>query len=171
MATSDREPDGAGQLTKRLLVELSHGIEQAVLAAPPRRSTVVVTLFQRRRYYEQERSSYLRLAAAGAHVVVAFADDVHDVPDALHPVELVPGETLSGEWAVIAVGPRSCAYLVARDLHSGGPEAGRRFDGRWGCSREAAQAELARLRRMLGDRLDRMSRAVVDTLAPAPVDA
>lgn len=155
--------------SKRLLVHLSHSIERAVMSGPREDPTVVVALFQQLRFFDREREVYARMAQAGMHVVVAFADGgVHDVPDGVHLVVLDPDEPLASEWSVVALGPGAGAFLVATDQYARDPrergEAGRVFLGRWGYARAQAGTELARLRFALGDRLPASVRRTVDEL-------
>lgn len=155
--------------SKRLLVHLSHSIERAVMSGPRDDPTVVVALFQQLRFFDREREVYARMAQAGMHVVVAFADGgVHDVPDGVHLVVLDPDEPLASEWSVVALGPGAGAFLVATDQYARDPrergEAGRVFLGRWGYARAQAGTELARLRFALGDRLPASVRRTVDEL-------
>ncbi|MFG1633971.1 DICT sensory domain-containing protein [Pseudonocardia alni] len=155
--------------SKRLLVHLSHSIERAVMSGPREDPTVVVALFQQLRFFDREREVYARMAQAGMHVVVAFADGgVHDVPDGVHLVVLDPDEPLASEWSVVALGRGAGAFLVATDQYARDPrergEAGRVFLGRWGYARAQAGTELARLRFALGDRLPTSVRRTVDEL-------
>ncbi|GAA4902817.1 diguanylate cyclase/two-component system sensory protein [Actinomycetospora succinea] len=163
-------PDRPTTASKRSLVAVSHAIEAAVLAGPVVSPTVVVALFQHQAYFAREYAVYERIAAAGAVVVLAFADgEHHDVPPGCQLVVLDPAEPLADEWTVIAVGPEAGAYLVATDAHSIDPteytlEAGREFVGRWGWSRVQAANELARMRSALGPRLDTAVGYTVDGL-------
>ncbi|WP_084681773.1 DICT sensory domain-containing protein [Actinomycetospora chiangmaiensis] len=163
-------PDVPAPATKRSLVAVSHAIESAVLQSRVDHPTVVVALFQHLAYFDRERAVYERLAAAGVHVIVAFADgEEHDTGASLHTVVLDAGDPLVEEWSVVAVGPDAGAFLVATDSGEIDPaeqnlEAGRWFDARWGYSRVQAANELARLRIALGDRLDPDVVQVVDEL-------
>ena len=140
---------------KRILVEISHTIEQFALAAPADEPLVVVAMFQRLSYYGREAAVYEEIAARGALTVVGFAEDI--------PPQLAPGvrhalvaghDPLALEWSVTVLGPRGGATLVAIDLESVGPdsrslEEGRLFRGRWSFRRADAYHELLRLRSVL----------------------
>ncbi|MEJ2866507.1 DICT sensory domain-containing protein [Actinomycetospora sp. OC33-EN08] len=169
------------RLSKRLLVDVSHAVEKAVMASSVEPPTVVVSLFQRLAHFDRERAVYERMAEAGVTVVVGFvAGEGHAPPEGVTVVELDPAEPLGDEWTVVALGPRAGAFLVATDQHTYDPaeravEPGRIFDGRWGFSRAQAATELARLRFALGSRLaPDVVRTVDDLLAstmPAGGDA
>lgn len=156
--------------SKRLLVALSHTIEKAVMSGPIDDPTVVVAMFQTLAFFDREREVYERMAAAGVHVVVGFVSgEEHEPPEGVTAVLLEPGEPLSDEWTVVAVGPEAGAFLVATDQHRFDPEerdyeASRQFVGRWGYARTTAASELARLRFALGDRIGGETRRVIDGL-------
>jgi len=168
--TAGWSPDRPATVSKRTLVTASHAIEHAILSGPIREPTVVVALFQRLAYFEREYNAYARMAAAGVVVVIAFADgEAHQVPPGCQLVVLDPTEPLVDEWSVVAVAPEAGGYLVATDLHRTDPlehsaEAGREFTGRWGYSRVQAANELARMRAVLGPRLDPTVAATIDRL-------
>jgi DICT domain-containing protein len=169
------------RLSKRLLVDVSHAVEKAVMAGSVEPPTVVVALFQQLPYFDRERAVYEAMAAAGVTAVVGFvAGEAHEAPTGVPVVELDPAEALADEWTVVALGPRAGAFLVATDQHSYDPadpavEPSRVFDGRWGFSRAQAANELARLRFALGTRLaPEVLRTIDDLLArsmPAGGDA
>ncbi|WP_345655158.1 DICT sensory domain-containing protein [Pseudonocardia tropica] len=154
--------------TKPILVAMSHAIERFALAVEPEDPLVVVALFQRLSYFEREVEVYRRIAARAALTVVGVTEDF---PPGLAPgvshVRLDPDESLAGEWSVTALGPRTGATLVARDLETVTPaaatlESGRQFSGGWSFRRELAYTELLRLRDQLGDRLDPAQLGVLD---------
>lgn len=169
------------RISKRLLVDVSHAVEKAVMAGGVEPPTVVVALFQQLSYFDRERAVYEAMAAAGVTAVVGFvAGQAHEAPVGVPVVELDPAEALADEWTVVALGPRAGAFLVATDQHTYDPtesavEPSRVFDGRWGFSRAQAATELARLRFALGTRLDpEVLRTIDDLLArtmPAGGDA
>ncbi|WP_433802808.1 DICT sensory domain-containing protein [Actinomycetospora sp. CA-084318] len=169
------------RMSKRLLVDVSHAVEKAVMAGTVEHPTVVVALFQQLPYFDRERAVYEAMAAAGVTAVVGFvAGEAHPPPEGVTVVELDPAEALADEWTVVALGPRAGAFLVATDQHTydageTAVEPSRIFDGRWGFSRAQAATELARLRFALGTRLaPEVLRTVDDLLAttmPAGGDA
>jgi DICT domain-containing protein/GGDEF domain-containing protein len=158
------------RLSKRLLVDISHAVEKAVMSGRVEQPTVVVALFQRLAHFDRERAVYERMAEAGVTVVVGFVSGEEPAPPrGVDVVELAPDETMADEWTVVALGPNAGAFLVATDQHAHDPveraaEMGRVFDGRWGFSRTQAASELARLRFALGARLDPALARIVDDL-------
>lgn len=151
---------------KRILVEISHTIEQFALSAPPDEPLVVIAMFQKLSYFGREAAVYEEIAKRGALVVVGLAEDI--------PPRLAPGvrhalvgarDPLAREWSVTVLGPRGGATLVAVDLETvggDGPtlEAARQFHGRWSFRRAEAYREIYRLRgvlpltEQLGQRID-----------------
>jgi DICT domain-containing protein len=171
----------AGTLTKRLLVDLSHAIEQFALAQNNAQPLVVVALFQRLSYLMREVDVYRRIAQTGAVTVVGIAEDYPPaLPAGIAHVLLDQNEPLAREWSVTVLGAGSGATLVATDLQSVLPdattlEAGRQFDGGWSFLRENAYAEALRLRQTLGGRLHPRTAADMDQVlarsARTPADA
>jgi GGDEF domain-containing protein len=149
------ENAGADVFGKRVLVELSHAIEQFALAARPGDPLVVIAMFQKLSYFEREVAMYRDIAARGAITVVGLAEDL---PPRLPPGvrhALFPGSgELAREWSVTVLGPRGGATLVGTDLESVDPaaatlEAGRRFRAGWSFRRADAYGEVLRLRSRL----------------------
>jgi DICT domain-containing protein len=160
------------RLSKRLLVDISHAVEKAVMSGRVEQPTVVVALFQRLKHFDRERAVYERMAEAGVNVIVGFVSGEEPAPpQGVDVVGLAPDEPMADEWTVVALGPNAGAFLVATDQHAHDPaeragEMGRVFDGRWGFSRTQAASELARLRFALGSRLEpALARTVDDLLA------
>ncbi len=165
------------RLSKRLLVDISHAVEKAVMAGRIEPPTVVVALFQRLTHFDRERAVYERMAEAGITVVVGFVTgEAHEAPRGVDVVELTPDEPMADEWTVVALGPHAGAFLVATDQHAYDPsdravELSRVFDGRWGFSRTQAASELARLRFALGPRLEPAVARTIDELLAATMPA
>ncbi|WP_232534145.1 DICT sensory domain-containing protein [Plantactinospora sp. KBS50] len=165
MADSGRPTE---RLNKRTMVEVSHAIERAALAAAEDGPLVVVAMFQRAPYFERERAVYGRIAAQSVTTVIGLvADQPPAVPDGAYPVRLAATEELAREWTVVALTPRFGAMLVAHDREEVAPasttlEGGRLFDGRWHFRRDDALHELVRLRRALADRLPPPALAGID---------
>ncbi|MCO1655836.1 DICT sensory domain-containing protein [Pseudonocardia humida] len=176
------ETSGQNLFGKRVLVELSHAIEQFALAARPGDPLVVVAMFQKASYFAREEAVYRDIAARGAVTVVGLAEDL--------PPRLPPGvrhclfpstDELAREWSVTVLGPRGGATLVATDLESVDPgattlEEGRRFRAGWSFRRADAYGEVLRLRRALRptpdlrDRIDEVLHAVVSEPEPPNQD-
>ena len=150
-------PDGA--LTKRLLIDVSHSIEQYALAGGPDEPTLVIAMFQRLSYFMREVEVYRQIAERGAITIVGIAEDYPpSLPTGIAHVLLDPAEPLAGEWSVTVLCPRGGSTLVAIDLETVNPESptlesGRQFDGGWSFLREHAYYEALRLRDELRDRL------------------
>jgi hypothetical protein len=145
--------------SKRLLVDVSHAIEQLALAGAGE-PTLVIAMFQRPAYFMREVEVYRRIAALGATVVVGV---VEEPPPALPPgvahVVLDADEPLAREWSVTVLTPARGATLVATDTETVAADAatlesGRQFDGMWSFLREEAYAQAVRLRGALRERLD-----------------
>lgn len=150
------EPDGTGDLFgKRVLVEVSHAVEQFALAARQGEPLVVVAMFQKLSYFEREMSVYRDIAARGAVVIVGLVEDFPpQLPPGVRHSLLAPVDPLAREWSVTVLCPRGGATLVAVDQESVDPtartlEEGRRFRGRWSFRREDAYREVLRLRSQL----------------------
>jgi GGDEF domain-containing protein len=140
---------------KRVLVELSHTIEQYALAAPPDEPLVVVAMFQKASYFAREAEVYRDIAARGAVTVVGLAEDLppHLPPGVRHAL-VDARDPLAREWSVTVLGPRGGATLVATDLETVDAtartlEEGRSFRAHWSFRRDAAYHELLRLRTVL----------------------
>ncbi|WP_214405331.1 DICT sensory domain-containing protein [Pseudonocardia lacus] len=176
------ETSGQNLFGKRVLVELSHAIEQFALAARPGDPLVVLAMFQKASYFAREQAVYRDIAARGAVTVVGLAEDV--------PPELPPGvrhclfpgsDELAREWSVTVLGPRGGATLVATDLETVDPgaatlEEGRRFRAGWSFRRADAYGEVLRLRGRLRlppdlrDQVDEVLHAVLTEPEPAQQD-
>jgi GGDEF domain-containing protein len=176
------ETSGQNLFGKRVLVELSHAIEQFALAARPGDPLVVVAMFQKSSYFAHEEATYRDIAARGAVTVVGLAEDL---PPRMPPGVrhcLFPGtDDLAREWSVTVLGPRGGATLVATDLESVDPgaatlEEGRRFRAGWSFRRADAYGEVLRLRTRLRlstdlrDDIDEVLRAVLSQPEPPHQD-
>jgi GGDEF domain-containing protein len=176
--------DTAGQnvFGKRVLVELSHAIEQFALAARPGDPLVVVALFQKASYFGREEAVYRDIAGRGAVTVVGLAEDAAPrLPPGVRCTLFPAGDELAREWSVTVLGPRGGATLVATDLEQVDPdaatlEAGRRFRAGWSFRRADAYGEVLRLRSRLRlpddlrDELDGVLHAVLAQPEPTHQD-
>ncbi len=156
-------------MTKRSLITISHAIEQAAVAAVATQDepVVLIALFQRPLYFDRERAAYRKLSKTASLTIVGVVDTEPDVPPGVEGVALDPREELAAEWSVIMLTPRAGAALVAVDQERIIPgettiEKGRVFDGWWSFHRVDAQAQVARLRDLLGDRLSKRALTIID---------
>jgi DICT domain-containing protein len=140
---------------KRVLVEISHTIEQFALAAPRDEPLIVIALFQRLSYFERETAVYRDIAGRGALTVVGLAEDFPpSLPPGVRHALLQANDPLAREWSVTVLGPRGGATLIAVDLETVDAgartlEEGRQFRGHWSFRREDAYREVLRLRSAL----------------------
>jgi GGDEF domain-containing protein len=172
--------DGLTLFGKRVLVEISHAIEQFALAAEPGSPMIVIAMFQKLSYFERETMVYRDIAGHGAVTLVGLVEDFPpQLPPGVRHTLLDPSDPLAREWSVTVLGPRGGAMLVATDLeevvpHARTLEEGRRFRGRWSFRREDAYREVLRLRSELRlpretiEDIDRVLHAVLDV--PEPVE-
>jgi DICT domain-containing protein/GGDEF domain-containing protein len=162
-----------GTLTKRVLVDLSHAIEQFALAAEPGEPLIVVALFQKASYFARERDVYGDIAQQAAMTIVAVAEDfAPEVPPGVHLQLIAQSDPLAREWSVTVLGAHGGATLVALDQETVSGDAptleqGRQFHGRWSFRRDDAYREIVRLRTEL--RLPPSAVAEIDTVLQAVV--
>lgn len=173
------ETAGRNVFGKRVLVELSHAIEQFALAARPGDPLLVVAMFQKLSYFEREVAMYRDIAARGAVTVVGLAEDLPPrMPAGVRHCLFPASDELGREWSVTVLGPRGGATLVATDLETVDPaaptlEAGRQFNAAWSFRRADAYGEVLRLRSRLPlpmdllDELDQVLHAVLNEPEPA----
>ena len=169
---------GPNLFRKRVLVELSHAIEQFALAARPGDPLVVIAMFQKMSYFERETTMYRDIADRGAVTVVGLAENLPPrLPPRVRHCLFPEADELAREWSVTVLGPRGGATLVAQDLQSVDPDAptledGRRFRAGWSFRRADAYGEVLRLRSRLRlpadlvEDIDRVLHAVL--AAPEP---
>jgi EAL domain-containing protein (putative c-di-GMP-specific phosphodiesterase class I) len=119
-----REPRRA---TKDLLVEMSMQLEhQGLDAAEP---NVLLACFQEADHFTPAARSRFEFLATRAAFTGALGHDMPVSPVAgVRGADLAADDPLRREWALVVIGPRFAAALVARDLGDQGPEAGRRHD-------------------------------------------
>jgi GGDEF domain-containing protein len=139
-------------MNKRVLVELSHAIEQFALAAEPDDPLVVIALFQKMSYFQREAAVYAEIARRASVTIVGLVEDVPPtLPEGVRHALLGADDPLAREWSVTVLGPGGGATLVAVDQESiehNAPtlEQGRQFRGRWSFRRGDAYREVLRLR-------------------------
>ena len=61
---------------KRILVELSHAIEQFALAAEPGDPLLVISLFQKASYFGREIEVYREISGRGAVTLIGLAEQL-----------------------------------------------------------------------------------------------
>ena len=164
---------------KKVLVEISHAIEQFALAAEPDSPLVVIAMFQKLAYFQRETAVYRDIAARGAVTLVGLVEDFPpQLPPGVRHTLLDAASPLAREWSVTVLGPHGGAMLVATDLEQVDPaartlEEGRRFLGVWSFRRQDAYSEILRLRSALRlppqtvEDIDRVLRRVVAVPEPA----
>ncbi len=112
--------------TKRLLMPMSHYIEQRALAGDP---CVVLGAFQTAEHFTSATIRRYERLAEHSSMVGALGVGIVE-----HPAEGVRGGNLSadhplaGEWTVVVVGPHDAAALIAKDRGDTGDDRERRFD-------------------------------------------
>jgi GGDEF domain-containing protein len=165
---------------KKVLVEISHAIEQFALAAEPNSPMIVVAMFQKLAYFQRETAVYRDIAARGAVTLVGLVEDFPpQLPAGVRHTLIDTANPLAREWSVTVLGPRGGATLVAVDQEEVDPaartlEEGRRFRGRWSFRRQDAYREILRLRSALRlpprtvEDFDRVLHRVIDV--PEPVE-
>lgn len=129
--TADLSPAQLRLHSRRMMIALSHAIEEQAAASGP--ATVLIATFQRLSLLRPETARYTRLAQRVGRVL-AFG--VPDIPlDPIPGVDVLPiegGWPLVQEWCVIASGPTCCAALLSRDAEGFRLDRrSRQFAGRW----------------------------------------
>jgi diguanylate cyclase (GGDEF)-like protein/PAS domain S-box-containing protein len=121
------EVRSVGDATKRLLLPMSHHLEERALRIGE--GAVILSAFQEARHFTPATSRRYEALARRASLVAAFgvglpAEPVHGVRGA----ELDADDVLAGEWSVVVLGPHFAGALVARDLgDTDRPDRDRRF--------------------------------------------
>ena len=171
--------DDGTHFGKKVLVELSHAIEQFALATEPGSPLVVIGMFQKLSYFERETAIYREIAARGAVTLVGVVEDFPpQLPPGVRHTLLDAASPLAREWSVTVLGPHGGAMLVATDLEQVDPaartlEEGRRFLGVWSFRRQDAYREILRLRSALRlppgtvEDIDRVLHRVIAVPEPA----
>jgi EAL domain-containing protein (putative c-di-GMP-specific phosphodiesterase class I) len=119
-----REPRRA---TKDLLVEMSMQLEhQGLDAAEP---NVLLACFREADHFTPAARSRFEFLATRAAFTGALGHDMPVSPVAgVRGADLAADDPLRREWALVVIGPRFAAALVARDRYDRGPAARRGFD-------------------------------------------
>ena len=115
------------EATKRLLVPMSHHLEQRAMRVGE--GAVILSAFQHARRFTTATLRRYEAFARRASMVAAFgvglpAEPVHGV----YGAELALDDPLAAEWCVVVLGPHFAGALVARDLgDTDRPDRDRRF--------------------------------------------
>jgi DICT domain-containing protein len=124
VVTTARE---AGEATKRLLLPMSHHLEERALRIGE--GAVILSAFQEAKHFTPATIRRYEGLARRASLVAAFG-----VGLAIEPVHGVRGarldadDVLAGEWSVVVLGPHFAGALVGRDLgDTDRPDRDRRF--------------------------------------------
>jgi diguanylate cyclase (GGDEF)-like protein/PAS domain S-box-containing protein len=116
-----------GEATKRLLLPMSHHLEDRALRIGE--GAVILSAFQEARHFTKATAKRYEDLARRSSLVAALgiglvAEPVHGVRGA----QLDADDALAGEWSVVVLGPHFAGALVARDLgDTGVPDGDRRF--------------------------------------------
>ncbi|MEO5900484.1 MAG: EAL domain-containing protein [Ilumatobacteraceae bacterium] len=112
--------------TKRLLMPMSHYIEQRAVAGDP---CVVLSAFQDWTHFTPDTIRRYEELVVNRSMVGAIATGMVRRPGGgIRGGSLPDGHPLTGEWAVTVVGPHDAAALIARDHGDAGAQSQRRFD-------------------------------------------
>ena len=117
----------ARRATKDLLAETSMQLEhQGLDAAEP---NVLLACFQEAGQFTPATQSRYEFLATRAAFTGALGHGMPVTPVAgVRGADLAADDPLRGEWALIVIGPRFAAALVAHDLGDDGPDDQRRYD-------------------------------------------
>jgi DICT domain-containing protein len=161
-----RRPDlAATVMRKRLLVALSHAIEDEYLAHAG--GGLVFASFQRQRYFHAAEPRWSELART-ARLAIAVAD----FPEMAEPqigeaeVPLQVRHPMGREWTLIVDAPGAHACLTAWEHPGNGnlPDSARRFEVIWSFEREIVRAASEVAAELLGDLAPEIAARVPDSL-------
>jgi MerR family transcriptional regulator, light-induced transcriptional regulator len=154
-------------LSKRLLVPMSHAIEDEAAASGAR--GMLAGSFQRERFYRQAQARW-RTLAAPAELSVALADFERAQAPLDGPAE-VPVDRrhpLSREWALVWDSPGFAACLAARERsHPDAPDAERLFDSVWSVERPVVRHAAHAVVELANEAAPELALAVPERLAGA----
>jgi diguanylate cyclase (GGDEF)-like protein/PAS domain S-box-containing protein len=115
-----------GEASKRLLLPMSHHLEQRALRIGE--GAVILSAFQEARHFTPATFRRYEALARRASLVAAFGIGLGEEPvHGVRGAELDPEDALAGEWSVVVLGPHFAGALVGRDLGDPGPDSDRRF--------------------------------------------
>ncbi|MEP7045406.1 MAG: EAL domain-containing protein [Ilumatobacteraceae bacterium] len=111
---------------KRLLMPMSHHIEQRALVGDP---CVVISAFQDAAHFTPDTRHRYEQLAAKSSMVAAIATGMTRTPGrGVRGGTLPTHHPLTGEWTVTVVGPHDAAALIAYDIGDTGPDDQRPFE-------------------------------------------
>jgi EAL domain-containing protein (putative c-di-GMP-specific phosphodiesterase class I) len=113
--------------TKRILLQISHHIEEQAGADPG--GPLILSAFQDSRHFTPATARRYEQLVSNCSIVGALGIgmDLEPVPG-VRGARLLPGDPLTDEWSVVVLGPHYCGALLGKDLdetHTG--DADRRF--------------------------------------------
>ncbi len=104
-----------GEATKRLLLPMSHHLEERALRIGE--GAVILSAFQEARHFTKATARRYEALARRASLVAAFGVGMPDEPvHGVRGARLDPDDVLAGEWSVLVLGPHFAGALVGRDL-------------------------------------------------------
>ncbi len=116
----------AGSATKRLLLPMSHHLENRALQIGE--GAVILAAFQDARHFTPATMRRYETLARGSSLCAALGVGLGSEPVAgVRGACLDEGDPLAGEWSVVVIGPHFAGALVAHDLGDEGPDRERRF--------------------------------------------
>jgi diguanylate cyclase (GGDEF)-like protein/PAS domain S-box-containing protein len=117
----------AGEATKRLLLPMSHHLEQRALRIGE--GAVILSAFQDARHFTKATVRRYEALARRSSLVAAFGVGLSEEPvHGVRGARLDADDPLAGEWSVVVLGPHFAGALVGRDLgDTDCPEGDRRF--------------------------------------------
>jgi DICT domain-containing protein len=137
-----RHPEVAPEiLSKRVLLELSHAIEDEYCAhAAP---GTLIASFQRERFYRASQRRWVELArTASTAIVLADFAEVAEPPGAPIEVPIDVSHPLSREWTLVidAPGARACLAAWERPAEFELPDRDRQFEVVWSFAPEVVRS-------------------------------
>ena len=115
------------EATKRLLLPMSHHLEQRALRIGE--GAVILSAFQEAKHFTKATVRRYEALARRSSLVAAFGVGLSEEPvHGVRGARLDADDALAGEWSVVVLGPHFAGALVATDLgDTDCPEGDRRF--------------------------------------------
>lgn len=159
-------------LPKRILIALSHAIEDECVARAER--PVLFGSFQRPRFYRHAEQRWRELARTSASAIVfAEFEERRDPDGGPHEVPIEHADPLLREWGLVCDAPDYAAFLAAweRPGQDDVPDADRSFETIWSVEpelvRDAARVAAGIAERSAPDLIDPVRERLSDTPPPA----
>lgn len=112
--------------TKRLLVEVSKGIES--MAGQSLQTAVILGSFEKSEHFTRHTAHRWEVMATRAALVGALAVGMASEPaPKVRGADLEADDPVRDEWVVVMLSPHFSAVLAAKDMHDTGPDMERRF--------------------------------------------